>query len=336
LSPRRGLAGFLTVASTPLVILLSLFLGRYPLPPGRVLDCLAYALHLSHSPGEAALAIVLLYRAPRVVAAAVTGVALSVSGAALQSMLRNPLVDTYILSIAAGAGFGAALALAFLPPGFPVELLAFAMALAAFFTVLAIAWGWGGGSIIALVLSGVIVNAFFSAMLSLVKYFAPNPHKLASIVYWLMGDIGQAAYWPIVARMLALTLPATLILLALRWRLNLLSLGDEEAMALGVNPARERLIVAVLCALLAAAVTSYTGIIGWVGLIVPHIVRLATGSDNRRVILYSVFAGATYMVLADDLARTLLPEELPIGVLTTLMGAPLFIYLLRRAGRVWR
>ncbi len=332
----RGLARFLAAASAPLAVVASLFLGRYPLPPGRVLDCIAYALRLTHSPGEAAVAIVLLYRAPRVVAAAVTGVALAVSGAALQSMLRNPLVDTYILSIAAGAGFGAALAIAFLPPWFPVELAAFAAALAAFAVVMLIAWSWGGGSIIALVLSGVIVNAFFSAMLSLVKYFAPNPHKLASIVYWLMGDIGQAAYWPTVARMLAVTAPAALLIVLLRWRLNVLSLGDEEARALGVNPSRERMLVAVLCALLAAGVTAYTGIIGWVGLIVPHIVRLSVGSDNRDVVLYSVFAGAAYMVLADDLARTLLPEELPIGVLTTLMGAPLFIYLLRRAGRVWR
>ncbi len=324
--------------SLPLAILISLLLGHYRTDPKTVLEVVLSAVfpHLIHSPPETVRVIVLLYRAPRAIAAAITGAVLAVSGAALQSMLRNPLVDTYILGIASGAGFGAALAIAFLPPTVPVELVAFCFSLIAFMLAFVLAWSWGRGGVIALVLSGVIVNAFFSAALALVKYLAPDPHRLASIVFWLMGDIGQAAFWYKIMRMLAISLPCILVIWFMRWRLNVLSLGDEEARALGVNPTVERGLLTAICALMTSATVAYTGIIGWVGLLVPHIVRLMLGTDNRVVVTYSIVFGATYMVLADDLARCLTSEELPIGVLTTIMGAPLYIYLLRRASGVWR
>ncbi|WFO74751.1 iron ABC transporter permease [Desulfurococcaceae archaeon MEX13E-LK6-19] len=335
---RKTVAKILIVFSLPLSIIFSSFLGRYPTSPIDVLEAILSALApgLVHSPPETVERIVLLYRLPRVLAAALVGIALATSGASLQAMLRNPLVSTHILGITAGAAFGAALAIALLPWYIPIELVALVFALLAFIIVFAIAWGWGRGSIVSLVLSGVIVNALFSAALSLVKFLTPDPHRLASITFWLMGDIGQAAKWSDVERMAIVIIPCTIVLVLMRWRLNILSLGDEEARALGVNPVLERGFCAVLCALMAATAVSYAGIIGWVGLLVPHIIRLAIGSDNRDVIFYTVFLGGTYMVLADDLARCLTTEVIPIGILTTLMGAPLFIYLLRRAGRVWR
>ncbi len=324
--------------SLPTAVITSLFLGRYPIPPTQVLEALVAGLapSLTHSPPDPIVRIVLYYRLPRVLAAAIIGTSLSVSGASLQSMLRNPLVSPYILGIMSGAAFGAALTIAFLPPTVPIELVAMASALAAFALVLMISWGWGRGSVVSLVLSGVIINALFSAALSLAQYLAPNPHKVAAIAFWLMGDVGQASEWGDVLRMVSVVAPCTALLVASRWRLNILSLGDEEAKALGANPVIERVFYAVICGLMTASVVSYAGIIGWVGLLVPHIVRLGVGSDSREVILYTTFLGGAYLVAADDLARCLTTEVLPIGVLTTLMGAPLLIYLLRRAGRVWR
>ena len=335
---RKTITCFLIIVSLPLSIFLSLFLGRYPTSPVEVLEVLisTIAPGLIHSPPEPVQRIIMLYRLPRVLAAAIIGIALSTSGASLQAMLRNPLVSPHILGITSGAALGATIALAFLPPMIPIELVALSLALLAFFIVLLLAWSWGKGSIIALVLSGVVVNALFSAMLALAKFLTPDPHKLASITFWLMGDIGQAARWSDVYRMFIMITPCIIMLSLLRWRLNVLSLGDDEARTLGVNPVIERLFVATLCALATSVAVSYAGIIGWVGLLVPHIVRLAVGSDNRKVILYTIFFGGTYMVLADDLARCLVSEVIPIGIITTLMGAPLLIYLLRRAGRIWR
>jgi len=332
------LAKALMIFSLPATIIASLLLGRYPIPPSQVLEALlaGVAPTLTHSPPDPIVRIVLYYRLPRVLAAAIIGSSLSVSGASLQSMLRNPLVSPYVLGIMSGAAFGAALAIAFLPPFIPIELVAMLSALAAFILVLTIAWGWGKGSVVSLVLSGVIVNAIFSAALSLAQYLAPNPHKVAAIAFWLMGDVGQASEWGDIIRMLAVTAPCTALLIASRWRLNILSLGDEEARALGANPVLERMFYAVICGLVTASVVSYAGIIGWVGLLVPHIVRLGVGSDCRDVVLYTTFLGGAYLVVADDLARCLTTEVIPIGILTTLMGAPIFIYLLRRAGRVWR
>lgn len=334
----RFLIKLLIVFSLPASIMLSSFLGRYPLNPREVVETLISAIipGIISSPSEAAQRIILLYRLPRIVAAALVGVALATSGAALQAMLRNPLVSPHILGVTSGAAFGAALAIALLPYYIPIELVAMAFALLAFILVFIIAWGWGKGSIVSLVLSGVIVNALFSAALSLAKFLTPDPHRLASITFWLMGDIGQAARWDDVLRMSTVIIPCSIVLVLLRWRLNVLSLGDDEARALGVNPTLERGLCATICALMTAAAISHVGTIGWVGLLVPHIIRLAVGSDNRLVIPYTVFLGGAYMVLADDLARCLTTEVIPIGILTTLMGAPLFIYLLRRAGRVWK
>ncbi len=335
----RAVKKILIILSLPATMLLSLTLGRYYIPPSKVLLTVFNAVvSLGHpsSPTSIPWVIVVLYRAPRIVAAVLIGVALSISGASLQSMLRTPLVDTYILGVTSGAAFGAALAIAFLPPEVPVEVLAMISAMMAFALVLSISWGWGRGSVIALVLSGIIINALFSALLSLAQFLTPNIHRLASITFWLMGDIGRAAFWWKVSRMVLIIVPCTVIMLLSRWRLNLLSLGDDEARSLGVRPGFERALYSIICAVMTASAVSYAGIIGWVGLLVPNMVRLLIGSDNRDVITYSAVLGGTYMLLADDLSRCLTSQEIPIGILTTVMGAPLFIYLLRRAGRVWR
>ncbi|RLI90755.1 MAG: iron ABC transporter permease [Candidatus Altiarchaeales archaeon] len=333
----RSLFKLAILFSVPISLIISIFLGRYPVNPGEAVRAILSIAtpHLVHSPPETVKTIVVLYRLPRVLAAAITGAALAVTGASLQSILRNPLVDTYILGISAGAGFGAALAIAFLPP-VPIEFVAFLGALMAFFITFSIAMLWGKGSVIAIVLSGVIVNALFQAGLSLVKYLCPDPYKLATVTFWLMGSIGAAAFWNKVLRMGIVVTLCAVLLYSIRWRLDILSLGDEEAVALGASPIKERAMVVAVCAMAVATIVCYTGIIGWVGLLIPHIVRLTVGADNRDVLPYSMLLGASFMVVADDLARCLTSTEIPIGILTTVMVAPFYVYLLKRSAGVWR
>ncbi len=332
----KSIYKILIVFSLPATIILSLFIGPYPIPLLKVLQILFNALTGHPQLSSAATRIVLYYRLPRVLAAALIGMALSISGASLQCMMRNPLVSPYVLGITSGAALGAAIAFAFLPLFIPVELVAMISAIAAYLIVVAIAWGWGRGSIISLVLSGIVVNALFSAGLSLAEFFAPNPNKVAAIVFWLMGDVGQAGQWPDIFRMTLIIVPCSVVLIMARWRLNILSLGDDEARSLGANPVLERLFFASIAALITASAVSYAGIIGWVGLLVPHIVRLMVGCDSRQVITYSLFLGGSYLILADDLSRAATTQVIPIGILTTIMGAPILIILLRRAGKVWR
>ena len=335
---REAVIKSIVLLSPIVAVLASVVIGRYPVDPLEAYEALLsrIAPHLVHSPSEVTRVIVVDYRLPRILTAAIVGSALSVSGASLQSMFRNPLVSPYILGVSAGAGFGAAVAIAFLPPAVPTELAAFAFAVLAFFLTIGIARTSSGEvPVISLVLSGIIVTALFSAALSLVKFVTPDPHKLASIVFWLMGSFA-ASDWGRLARATPLIFASTALLVAMRWRFNALSLSDEEAKALGVNPARERLVALCACALATSASVAVAGIIGWVGLMIPHIIRLALGPDNRVVIPYSAVLGATYMILADNVARCLTTEEIPIGILTTLLGIPLFVYLLKRATGVWR
>ncbi len=338
MSRREDVLKALIFLSPVAAVLFSALLGRYPLGPREVYESVLAALApgLIHSPSRVAEEIVVYYRLPRILTAGVVGAALSVSGAGLQAMFRNPLVSPYILGISAGAGFGAALAIAFLPPNFPVEVTAFAFGVLAFTLTLMIARAGGGEiPVISLILSGIIVTALFTAALSLVKFVAPNPHRLAAIVFWLMGSFANSG-WGELSRLTPLVLASTAVLVAMRWRFNVLSLSDEEVKALGINPMRDRLIALSACALATSSSVAVAGIIGWAGLMIPHIVRLALGPDNRVVIPCSAVLGATYMILADDVARCLTPEEIPIGIITTLLGVPLFAYLLRRASRVWR
>ncbi len=237
------------------------------------------------------------------------------------------------MGISYGAAFGAALSLVFLGRAFPPQLAAFAMAVLAVLLVILIA-GRPGSGIVPVLLSGIIVSALFQALLSLVEFVA-NPYALQALIFWLMGSLAQAAWDD-----LAVTLPViglgVLVLILLRWRMNVLSLGDDEARALGVNVRREKALVIAAATLVTAAATSVTGVINWVGLIVPHLVRMAVGADNRKVLPLSAAIGASLLIVADDIARSAASFEIPIGILTSVVGIPFFIVLLKRSGRVWR
>lgn len=325
---------FVLAAILPVILLvLSLNIGAYRIPPKAVWATLIDAV----VPGRTAEAspyadILFRIRLPRLLLALFAGAALAVSGASLQAIFRNPLVFEFSLGISYGAAFGAALSLVFLGRKVPSQAAAFVFAIAAVLAVLFIA-GKAASQIVTILLSGVIVSALFQALLSLVELFA-NPYALQALIFWLMGSLGQATWGD-----LAVTLPIVGVgvtaLILLRWRLNVLSLGDDEARALGVDVRREKILVIGLAALTTAAATAVTGVISWIGLIVPHLVRMAVGPDNRKVVPLSAAAGASLLLVADDIVRTAASFEIPIGILTSIVGIPFFIVLLKRSGKVW-
>lgn len=316
------------------LLLVSLNIGSYRIPPKAVLSTLWDAVFAGG--GEAGASpyfdILVRVRLPRLLLALFAGAALAVSGASLQALFRNPLVFEFSLGISYGAAFGAALSLVFLGRGFPPQAAAFIFAVAAVLAVLAVA-GKSASQTVSILLSGVIVSALFQALLSLVEFFA-NPYALQSLIFWLMGGLGQAT-WGDLAVTLPLIVAGVTVLVLLRWRLNVLSLGDDEARTLGINVGREKVMVIVLATLTTAAATAVTGVISWVGLIVPHLVRMAVGPDNRKVIPLSAAFGASLLLVADDVARSAASFEIPIGILTSVVGIPFFIVLLRKSGKVW-
>jgi len=334
---RNRKATALAVAAVVLpaiLFFLSLNIGAYRIPPGAVLSTLGDAVFGGAGGPEPSPYFDILFRVrlPRLVLALFAGAALAVSGASLQALFRNPLVFEFSLGISYGAAFGAALSLVFLGRGFPPQAAAFVFAVAAVVAVMAVA-GRSASQTVSILLSGVIVSALFQALLSLVEFFA-NPYALQSLIFWLMGGLGLAT-WGDLAVTLPLIAVGVTVLILLRWRLNVLSLGDDEARALGVNVGREKVLVIVLATLTTAAATAVTGVISWVGLIVPHLVRMAVGPDNRKVIPLSAAFGASLLLVADDIARSAASFEIPIGILTSVVGIPFFIVLLRRSGRLW-
>jgi len=328
-------AAVLIVVLPVLVFFVSLSVGAFPITPGQLGRALLSPIFPGLSAGlpEAAREIIFGIRLPRLLLALMAGAGLAVSGASLQALFKNPLVNEYTLGISSGAAFGASLSLVFLGSRIPSQFSAFVFAVAAVLIVLAVARS-SDSPIVTLLLTGVIVSAFFSALLSLVEFFA-SPYALQSLFYWLMGNLSLTG-WDELLLALPMMAAGMLGLILMRWRMNVLSMSEEEAGALGVNVRREKFLVVGLATLITAAAVSVAGIIGWVGLIVPHLVRMMVGPDNRRVVPLSAALGAAFLMLADVLARTLAASfEIPVGIFTSLIGIPFFIFLLRRSKRIW-
>ncbi len=274
--------------------------------------------------------IVMYVRLPRVMAASLAGAALGLAGVALQNTFRNYLAGPGILGVTSGSAFGAVLAILLLPPNpAAIQLTAFAFGLVAMFLAYYLARLAGGG-ILALILAGIVTSALFSACVGIVKYMADPYNKLPAMVYWLLGSFAGTR-WGDLAPAMPPLLVGVVTLLLLRWVLNVLSLGDDEAMALGVNVGLFRALAVVAATLATSASTSLAGMIAWVGVVSPHIARLLVGYDNRRLVPASALVGATLLLFCDDLARTLSAAELPLSVMTSFVGAPiLFAILIRR------
>jgi len=324
----------LTVIALALLIVIAvgaMAVGRAMLSPGTVIEVL---WQLATGDGDTPLVsrnIVLNVRLPRVAAAAMIGGALAISGAAYQGLFRNPMVSPDILGASTGASFGAALALLLSLGSLPVRAAAFAGGLAAVFITYTAARSIGRGSsqVLLLVLCGMIVSALFQAFVSTIKYTADPDSKLPEITYWLMGSIAKVTWSDL--RLFAIPFILGVVpLLALRWRLNILAFGDEEAESLGINAAALRLVSIVCATLLTASCVAVSGVIGWVGLIMPHVVRFIAGPDNRIVVPLSVILGGAFLIAVDTACRTVISSEIPLGILTSIIGAPLFFLVLLR------
>ena len=323
--------GLVLLAAT---VIAALAIGRAMLSPGEVIAVLARSLRGDGNVPLASRTIVLGVRLPRVAAAAMIGAALAVSGAAYQGLFRNPMVSPDILGASTGASFGAALALLVSANRSGVQAAAFAGGVIAVLLTYASARSIGRGTnqVLLLVLCGMIVSALFQAFVSAVKYTADPDSKLPEITYWLMGSIAKVA-WSDLA-LYAVPLVVGLIpIIALRWRLNTLAFGEEEAESLGVNVAALRVTCIACATLLTASSVAISGVIGWVGLIMPHLVRFIAGPDNRIVVPLSIILGGAFLMLVDTVCRTVTPSEIPLGILTSVIGAPLFFIILLRSQR---
>ena len=325
-----------------LATIAGLCVGRYPLPVAEVLQVLAHRIGLAPPSADGAADLILFAeRAPRVIAAILIGAGLSLSGAAYQSVFRNPLVSPSILGVLAGAGFGAAVAVVISAPPVVRLGLTFAGGVAAVAVGVGVARafsrdgrGVGDPGILLLVFGGLVSTALFTALLSIMKFAADPQNQLPDIVFWLLGSLAAVE-----GRQLWLVGPilaaGSLILLWLARYLDALALSDDEARSLGLPVARLRIIVIAAATVTSALTVGLAGVIGWVGLIVPHVARLLVGPSHRRLMPVAACIGAVFMVVTDGLARTLTASEIPLGVVSDLLGVVIFLAVLPRIRRGW-
>jgi iron complex transport system permease protein len=308
--------------------------GAYPLSIAEVWAALARKL-TGGAVGGQADTVLFEVRLPRVFAAALVGAAIAAAGAAYQTLFRNPLVSPDFLGVSTGAGLGAVLGIFLALPVAGIQLLAFVVGLATVGLVYAIAAAVRGREpILVLVLAGVVVGSLAGAVISLLKILADPYDQLPAIVFWLLGSLSairKGEVWAAAPLVLLGLVPLVL----LRWRINVLSLGDEEAKALGVEAGRLRLSVIAAATLMTASVVAISGVIGWVGLVIPHIARMIVGPSFDRLLPAAMLLGASYLLAVDTLARTMARIEVPIGILTAVVGAPFFLWLLARGREGW-
>lgn len=336
------------------VLIIALFVGRYPIDPVTVVIILVAGImewignmiavitgvkvsffwSIRHTWPTAMNTVVWDVRLPRAMAVILAGSGLSVSGATYQGVFRNPLVSESILGVSAGAGVGAALAILMDQGNSVIQLSAFIFGLLAVGMTFAISRVYRSNPTLVLVLAGIIVGGLFSAIISLMKFVADPYSKLPDIVFWLMGSFSKASSANLLPLMPVFII-AMLIIVLLRWQLNVLSMGDEEARSLGIDTKHFRPIVIICSTLLTAAAVCIGGVIGWVGLIIPHISRMVVGPDHKDMIIASILLGGSYLLAVDTICRTLASVEIPISIITSILGAPIFLYLLYKAKKTW-
>jgi iron complex transport system permease protein len=313
----------------------SLFIGRYPVAPGDIVAILA-SLVFPVEPTWNCIqeTVILKIRLPRVLAAMLVGGGLAISGASFQGLFKNPLVSAQILGVASGAGFGAALGLLFSGGPLLVQGLAFVFGIVAVLLTYFLSRVYRATNTLVLVLAGIIVGALFQALISMVKYVADPNDTLPAIVFWLMGSLGSV-HLADLAMVAPPMLAGMFVLLLIRWRINLLAVGDEEAKALGVDTGRLSAVIIVCATVITACAVCISGIIGWVGLVIPHIGRMLVGPDYQKLLPVSIILGAVYLLVIDDLSRTAMVTEIPLGILTAIIGVPFFAMLLYRRKIGW-
>lgn len=315
-----------------LCILVSFLLGRYPVPVKELFGILfSRVLPIEQFWTDAMETAVLNVRLPRVLLSVLVGACLSAAGAAYQGVFQNPMAAPDILGASAGAGFGAALAIYVGLGSVFITLSAFGMSLVTVALVFWVSKRAKGDRVLGLILAGIMVSSLFQAGTSFIKLVADPNNKLPQITYWLMGSLAGAkwseltfVFWPMLAGLVPLLL--------LRWRLNVLTMGDDEARAMGVNAGRVRLGVIVCATLVTASAVSVSGMIGWVGLVIPHMMRRVVGSDYRALMPASMLGGGIFLLIVDNISRNAFSAGIPIGILTAFVGAPFFLWLITGKG----
>lgn len=329
----------LLIALLVAAVLISLTLGRYSIPIKQLLEifyCKILGLNYTGPDYEMVDTILFQVRFPRMIAAILVGGALSVSGASFQGLFKNPMVSADILGASAGAGFGAvvALLLSFNTVGIQFSSFAFGLGAVALTYGISAKIGRGSSPVLVLVLTGMVVTALFTSAISLTKYVADPDGKLPAITFWLMGGLSS-----ITVEDLKIVFPPIILslvpLLILRWKINIFSFGEEEAKSLGVNTTRLRTIIVVCATVLTASTVSISGLVGWVGLVIPHLARMIVGPNYKTLLPTSLLLGGIYLLVVDDVARCLFTMEIPLGILTAMIGAPFFIYLLLYGKKGW-
>ena len=357
---RLGGASAITVLSVVLVVLfiVSFAMGRYPISVVDVIKVLSFNVSqllvkaVTFLPGDWAETfltrilpmnqtwpdiintVVIQLRLPRILAAMAIGGGLAIAGASFQGLFRNPLVSPDILGVSSGASLGAAIGILISGNRVVIELLAFSLAIMAVGFSYAVSRIVRSNPTLGLILAGMAIGSLLSAFLSLAKYVADPTNQLPTITYWLMGSLAAINFKDLafVAAPMLLGI-GTLVLI--RWRFNVLAMGEEEAKSLGVNTGRLRIVIVACSTMITASAVAISGTIGWIGLIIPHIGRMIVGPDHKKLIPVSVLMGAIFLLVIDNVARTMSQVEIPIGILTAILGVPFFLYLLARGRRGW-
>lgn len=320
-----------------LFFIASLCIGRYSVSMGDVMKSIITAAggHPFDGIDFKTYTVVTTIRMPRALLGMLVGASLAVSGVVFQSIFRNPLVSSGMLGVSSGAGFGAALSIILFGNAFFASPFAFAFAILAVLLSYLVGKVSGGSPTITLVLGGTIIQSLFSSLVSLLKFVADTDSQLSAITFWLMGSLASTKSSDI----LLSGIPMIVGIVGsffMRWRLNILSMGDREARTLGIDVGINRAAVIGFATLATAGAVCVSGVVGWVGLIVPHIGRMLIGSDNKWLVPFSISFGACFILLVDTICRTLTETEIPLGIVTALVGSPLFIYLLKKTkGKSW-
>lgn len=312
------------------IFLISFRVGRYPIPLNIVIRAiLSKVLPISREWDPRIETIIFQIRLPRILGALLVGGGLAVSGAVYQGMFRNPLVSPDILGVSSGAGFGAALGILFSFNRFNIQLMAFLFGILAVFLVYLISSRLREDKLISLVMTGILISSLFTSLTSLAKYLADSDNKLPTITFWLMGGLSDISLKDLKISSIFI-LVGLLPLLILSWKLNVLSLNEDEAKTLGLDTGKIRALVVISASLITASAVSISGIIGWIGLLIPHLSRLVVGPNYEVLIPSSFLMGASYLLLIDNLARALTSVEIPLSIMTSLVGVPIFLLLLIR------
>lgn len=322
------------LAALVIIIVASFSVGKYPIPPSELIPAILNSIFNPEAVDPQTQTALFNIRLPRILVVVMVGAALAAAGAAYQGMFRNPLVSPDLLGASAGASLGACLALVLDMPSTMVQVFAFVGGMVAVGCVVWLNRVIRYDELLGLVLGGILISTLFQSGVSLLKFLADSNDKLPEITFWLMGGFSRVDQNDLFAIVIPMAAGFGVLMLE-RWKLNTLSFGEEEARSLGINISRVRLVVIFASTLIVSVSVAVSGVVGWVGLVIPHLARAIVGPNYRALIPASMFIGASYLLLVDDLCRMLLSLEIPIGILTAIIGVPFFIVIFKHNMKGW-